>query len=328
MVSLIMINNVLTISSLLFIYLKQPTELPAKPENFTRNQMLTGNTKVISYRGGNLEARENSLSAIQQSNQLKVHGVHFEVRRSADGQYVLLADENLQRVTGQDMEISKTHYADIGPYLDSINDGRGNVFYSPNEEGEKPPLLEEVLDYLVDTDLLIYIEDKMSNKKDTYWMLSMLKKKGMLNRLILQTQLDWNLVKAHFGHSINFVNGREEVADTYQKFFDGSFSSQETEFKSDVFGTFYDFESIRNDPDFESVQELVTFLEEKEPQIRLMNGFLQEKKIPIMYGVANNIPEFTLSNHLCCDAMVSGKPAAAQVWIKSSSSGWRASPLY
>jgi glycerophosphoryl diester phosphodiesterase len=61
---------------------------------------------VVAHRGGGFFAPENTLAAIEVGVEVGVDGVELDVRRTADGHYVLMHDETVDRTTNGTGEVA------------------------------------------------------------------------------------------------------------------------------------------------------------------------------------------------------------------------------
>jgi len=68
---------------------------------------------VIAHRGHTISTPENSLAAIDAAVEAGLHGVEIDVRRTADGVYVLMHDETLRRTTNGRGRVGETTLAEI-----------------------------------------------------------------------------------------------------------------------------------------------------------------------------------------------------------------------
>ncbi len=90
----------------------------------------------IAHRGNSCRAPENTLAAFEEAADIGVDGVEMDLRLSADGQVVLIHDENTERTTGKIAQVSaltlkELRELDAGSWKDST--------YA----GQKIPLFEE-----------------------------------------------------------------------------------------------------------------------------------------------------------------------------------------
>lgn len=70
-------------------------------------------TRLIARRGAARHAPENSLVALLSAYTAGADSLAIEVRRTADGQLVLAADDDLLRLTGTSAKVSTSDLADL-----------------------------------------------------------------------------------------------------------------------------------------------------------------------------------------------------------------------
>jgi glycerophosphoryl diester phosphodiesterase len=141
-------------------------DLPAKPE-------------IIAHRGGQHYAPENTVIAAVYANQIGAYGMEIDVQLSVDGVPFLLHDETLERTTDVEELFSGREDDAADSFniaeLTSLNAGEWFTTTDPYGtigEGKVPsaliddyelamlPTLEEFLDYVNDTDLILSVELK------------------------------------------------------------------------------------------------------------------------------------------------------------------------
>lgn len=113
-------------------------------------------TAIAAHRGGADLWPENSFTAFRQAALLPVEFVEFDVHRSADGRLVVHHDPTLDRMTDRTGAIMDMAWADIGLAL--IED----------TAGDRPPLLEEVVDIFKPTGIDLRLEIKLNARTDPY----------------------------------------------------------------------------------------------------------------------------------------------------------------
>src|SRR5438045_7121592 len=81
--------NLLAGLLLLLPLLAQAAELPQSRHNFV----------VIAHRGNHTRAHENTITALQHAIDAGIDYAEIDVRRTADGHYVLMHDRTVDRMT-------------------------------------------------------------------------------------------------------------------------------------------------------------------------------------------------------------------------------------
>jgi len=101
---------------------------------------------VIGHRGAAGRAPENTLKAIDYAVSVGVDVVEVDARVTRDGVLIVLHDPDFKRLTGLDIAARSVDYAWI----------KENI----RVKGEPVPTLEEVLEYIKDKDVGLFIEVK------------------------------------------------------------------------------------------------------------------------------------------------------------------------
>lgn len=122
-------------------------------------------TEIWAHRGASHDFIENTLAAFKQALDVGADGVELDVQRTADGKLVVIHDEHLQRLTGENKYLWQTTYAQLQqmtltshvvPPLDFKGTAKEESFH------QKVPTLKEVLKLFRGTDLTINVELKNS----------------------------------------------------------------------------------------------------------------------------------------------------------------------
>ncbi len=104
---------------------------------------------IYAHRGSSNKLPENTMEAFEKALDDKADGIELDVQLSADGIPVIIHDENLKRLTGEDLWVKDLVLKDLYPL---------NVL----DSGFKIPTLVEYLDWVSRTDLVTNIELKTS----------------------------------------------------------------------------------------------------------------------------------------------------------------------
>lgn len=102
--------------------------------------------KIIAHRGAIEHHDENTLKSILKSIELPFDGVEFDVRRTADGEIILMHDSTVDRTTNGQGRVSALTLEDIGQLR--------------THDGQTIPTLSTVMDRLSSTKKIINIEIK------------------------------------------------------------------------------------------------------------------------------------------------------------------------
>lgn len=113
---------------------------------------------IFGHRGGGLNTPENTLAAIKEGLLQGADGVEIDVRVTADNKIIAMHDITLYRTTGKKILTSKA----TANFIQS--------FDTKYMKGEKPPLLEEILE-AVPKGKLLQIDIKSATKKITPYII-------------------------------------------------------------------------------------------------------------------------------------------------------------
>jgi glycerophosphoryl diester phosphodiesterase len=99
---------------------------------------LSSKSFLIAHRGASRDAPENTLAAFRLAWDQGADAVECDIRLSSDGRIVVMHDQSTARTTGVDLAVADHSLVD----LRELDAGR---WKSPRFEGERIPLLDEVL---------------------------------------------------------------------------------------------------------------------------------------------------------------------------------------
>lgn len=122
-----------------------------KPPHEQDNQAAAW--RVIAHRGASAYAPENTLIAFTKAAQMGVKWIEFDVMQAACGEPVVFHDDELNRTTNGQGELSLYPY----DYLKTLDAG---AWFNPKFAGERIPALIDVLEFLKNTHLSANIEIK------------------------------------------------------------------------------------------------------------------------------------------------------------------------
>ena len=108
--------------------------------------------KIIAHRGASADAPENTLAAFRLAWEENADGVEFDIQLTADGQIVVIHDDDTRRTTGQPGAVCSWKLRDL-QRLDS------GSWKGAKWRGERIPTLEEALD-AIPAGKLAFIEIK------------------------------------------------------------------------------------------------------------------------------------------------------------------------
>ncbi len=102
--------------------------------------------KIIGHRGAAGYAPENTISAIHTAADMGCAWVELDVKLTKDCVPVIFHDENLQRITGADIDMKDISFAEL-------KDLEAGSWFGESFSGEPVPTLEEALDAIIERDL-------------------------------------------------------------------------------------------------------------------------------------------------------------------------------
>lgn len=108
---------------------------------------------IIAHRGGAALAPENTLAAIREGLRLGAQAVEVDVRRTADGELVLMHDERVGRTTDGTGVVGELTW-------DEISQLDAGSHFSPRFAGEPVPTLDAALAVIVEHGATLMLEVK------------------------------------------------------------------------------------------------------------------------------------------------------------------------
>ncbi|WP_150265519.1 glycerophosphodiester phosphodiesterase [Paenibacillus tepidiphilus] len=107
----------------------------------------------FAHRGASAVCPENTMAAFRKSLELGATGIETDVQMTRDGRLVLIHDEEVSRTTSgsgfiKDLTLSELQLLDSGSW------------FAPEFQGERLPLLEDLLELLQNRDTILNIELK------------------------------------------------------------------------------------------------------------------------------------------------------------------------
>ncbi|WP_017472249.1 glycerophosphodiester phosphodiesterase family protein [Amphibacillus jilinensis] len=115
--------------------------------------MITISLLIIAHRGASFDQPENSFSAFKLANQLGADGIETDVHLTKDNIPVLIHDETIDRVTSNNGYVHQYTYKD----LKKLDIGS---WFDPRYHGERILSLNELLEWMTTTNLLLNLELK------------------------------------------------------------------------------------------------------------------------------------------------------------------------
>ena len=140
--------------------------------------------KVISHRGANKYAPQNTLAAFQKSVQIGVDGFETDVHITKDEQLVICHNYTIDETSDGEGEISQMTLAQLKSY-------DFGSYFSPKFAGTRLPTVDEFLSFVETTDIsLLNIELKSPKENETAIVretIRLVKEHGLFDKLIISS---------------------------------------------------------------------------------------------------------------------------------------------
>lgn len=139
--------------------------------------------EVTAHRGNSNDRPENSMSAFKKASKDGADWIELDVQQTKDDEIIVLHDASLKRTTGKNKKVWEMNYSDIK----KLECGK---WFSKKYEGEKIPLLSEVIDFALDDDIKLNIEIKPNEHDDKFeeQLVDMLIEKDALDNCVVTSQ--------------------------------------------------------------------------------------------------------------------------------------------
>jgi glycerophosphoryl diester phosphodiesterase len=304
--SLLLIAGLLYAAAFLVLFI-YPQLLHKPPHHRICQRMVAGNNvKIVPHRGGLFENYENSLKAFAHCKRMGAFGVELDVHRTKDGQMIVCHDKHLLRITGQKELVSELNYSEIGLYLDEIHPVyTDTTFKKVNDEKERPPLFEDVLKLLKDSDIFVNVDVKSNQVIDIVDTCKLIAKHGYHDRAIIgcNNEVKTKQVLQSLGMDLPvFFNVREVFKLLLGIIF---LVLPFLSFKAEHMGVTGVFESMKRDANHGAsavVRFGVRFTSLFNPIIPLVNWHMRRRGIPVTYWTLNTENDFRSAIRLgaCC----------------------------
>lgn len=148
-------------------------------EELLRSQGQEEELQIIAHRGYSGQFPENTMSAFAGALDIGADYVELDVQMTKDGQIVVCHDDNLQRVAGVDGRIGDYTQEELSAF-------DVGSWFSPGFSQERIPLLSQVLELLLDSDMKVYLELKDIGETEGFEeaVVDIVKQSGMEKRCV------------------------------------------------------------------------------------------------------------------------------------------------
>ena len=130
---------------------------------------------LFAHRGVVENFPENSLESIGEAKRLGFRAVEFDLRKSADDDFILFHDPETDRMLGKGLNINKISTSELDDFP-LIQNGKPGKYFIPT--------LEEVLDQH-SADFIFYFDLKLSGFKEADQIVEIIRKYNIENRVIV-----------------------------------------------------------------------------------------------------------------------------------------------
>jgi len=135
----------------------------------------SGTSMIFAHRGITAGFPENSLESIGEAKKLGFGAVEFDLRKSADGDFILFHDADCRRMLGLDKSIKEITTAGLKNYPLLMN-GKKTSFHVPT--------LEEVMNRH-HSDFIFYLDMKLSSFREADQIVEVIHRYGIENTAVV-----------------------------------------------------------------------------------------------------------------------------------------------
>jgi glycerophosphoryl diester phosphodiesterase len=285
-----------------------------KPKDFKVCKRIIRSQKVasIAHRGGLLENYENSMKAFKHSAQLEISGLELDVHKTKDNLMAVIHDSDLSRLTGQLETVDSLNYNEIGEYSEKIYPEYTREFFKKlNAEKERPPLLEEVFEFLKDhPEIFLNIDVKSNKDQDLIDVCRIIKKHGYQDRVIIGCLLnsDTKRIVSEEGLCAPLYFNFNQIIKFVLSACTGMLPF--VTFDYDVLEVYGPFETVMDNDEIQNnwkERAYYNSLKIFKPIVPLINWHLNRRGIPIFYWTLNTESDFEYAVQLGCNGIMTDR---------------------
>lgn len=139
-----------------------------------------GDKLIIGHRGYSFVYPENTILAFEEAYNNGARGIEIDVRRTLDGQYIIMHDQSINRTTPGTGLVKELNFSDI----EGLDAGAWKGARFADRPDTKVPTLEEVLDYFKGKNLFIFLHLNLDTDSEALEVLEQVKEKQMMNQVV------------------------------------------------------------------------------------------------------------------------------------------------
>ena len=137
---------------------------------------------VIAHRGGNGQWPGETVYAYEQARRIKVDVIEMDVRRTADGELVLMHNSNLKETTGVDKRVSDATAREVTAL--AATHGWPNAGDFPPDK-VRVPTLREILEQFSDLRMNIEIKERGFPDESVAKFCNLIKEHGLTEKVLI-----------------------------------------------------------------------------------------------------------------------------------------------
>ena len=118
-------------------------------------------TEVTAHRGASADYPENTMSAFIGAKELGADWIELDVHQTKDGEIIVIHDKNFKRTTGVDKNTWELTY-------DEVSQLDAGSYFGAEFQGERIPLLSEVIEFAKENNIRLNIELKPTSHETDF----------------------------------------------------------------------------------------------------------------------------------------------------------------
>ncbi len=140
--------------------------------------------EVTAHRGASVSYPENTMAAFKGALELGADWIELDVQQTSDEKIIVLHDTNLKRTTGLNKNTWEATYEEVNA-LDA------GSFFDSKYQGEKIPLLKDVLEFAKDNNIKLNIELKPTGYEKNFEaeVVDLIKEYSLLDKCVITSQV-------------------------------------------------------------------------------------------------------------------------------------------